>query len=180
MTRQDFAGTTTLARLALRRDRILLPVWIIVFVAMAAGSAQASIELFPDVASRVKAAEGVNSSPALLSMYGRIYDMTSLGEVSLFKLTGFGALLVALLACLLVTRHTRAEEETGRLELLSAGVLGRYAALTAALLVVGGTSIAIGLLTAISLIGVGLPAAGSFAFGPPGPRPGWPSPPSPA
>ncbi|WP_328992157.1 ABC transporter permease [Kribbella sp. NBC_01245] len=165
MTRQDFAGTTTMARLALRRDRILLPVWILVFVAMAAGSAQASISIYPDVASRVKAAEGVNSSPALVSMYGRIYDVTSLGEVSLFKLTGFGALLVALLACLLVTRHTRAEEETGRLELLSAGVLGRYTALTGALLVVGGTSVAIGLLTAISLIGVGLPAAGSLAFG---------------
>ena len=161
----DFAGTATLVRLALRRDRVILPVWIAVFVAMAAGSASASIELYPDVQDRVSAAQTTNSSPALVSLYGRIWDPTSLGEVSLFKLTAFGALMVALLAAILVVRHTRTEEETGRLELLSAGVLGRYAALTASLIVSAGTVVALGLLTALSLWGVGLPAAGSFAFG---------------
>lgn len=161
----DFAGTSTLVRLALRRDRIMLPVWILVFVVSAAGSAQASIELYPDVASRVSAAETTNSSPALVSLYGRIWDPSSLGELSLFKLTCFGALLVGLLAAMIVVRHTRTEEESGRLELLSAGVLGRYAALTAALIVASGTVIVLGLVTALSLIGVGLPTAGSLAFG---------------
>ncbi|GAA0926856.1 exporter of polyketide antibiotics [Kribbella koreensis] len=161
----DFAGTTTLVRLALRRDRVLLPIWILVFVSMAAGSAKASIDLYPDVASRVSAANTSNSSPALVSLYGRIFDPSSLGELSLFKLTAFGALLVGLLGAMLVVRHTRAEEENGRLELLSAGVLGRYAALTSALIVSAGTVIVLGLLTALSLIGTGLPAAGSFAFG---------------
>lgn len=165
MIRDHLAGTATLVRLALRRDRIFLPVWLVVFVGMAAGSAQASIELYPDVASRVRAAETSNASPALVSLYGRIWDPTSLGELSLFKLTAFGALLVALLAGVLVVRHTRAEEETGRLELLSAGVLGRYASLTAALIVAVGFNLALGLLTALSLVAVGLPAAGSFAFG---------------
>ncbi|MFC5262918.1 ABC transporter permease [Kribbella qitaiheensis] len=162
---KDFAGTATLVRLALRRDRIMLPVWIVVFVSLAAGSAKASIDLYPDVASRVEAANTSNASPALVSLYGRIFDPTSLGEVSLFKLTSFGALLVALLAAIVVVRHTRGEEESGRLELLSAGVLGRYASLTAALIVSAGTVIVMGLLTALSLIGTGLPASGSFAFG---------------
>ena len=66
---------------------------------------------------------------------------------------------------MLVVRHTRTEEESGRLELLSAGVVGRYAALTAALIVSSGTVVLLGLLTALSLIGSGLPATGSFAFG---------------
>ncbi|ONI72209.1 ABC transporter permease [Kribbella sp. ALI-6-A] len=161
----DFVGTSTLVRLALRRDRVLIPLWVVVFVLMAAGSAQASIDLYPDEKSRIEAATTTNSSPALVSLYGRIFDPSSLGELSLFKLTAFGALLVALLASMLVVRHTRAEEESGRLELLSAGVLGRYAALTAGLLVSGLTVVLIGLLTAVSLIGVGLPVAGSFAFG---------------
>jgi ABC-2 type transport system permease protein len=165
MKQTDFAGTATMLRLALRRDRVILPIWILVFVAMAAGSAQASIELYPDVASRVRAAETTNASPALVSLYGRIWDPTSLGALSLFKLTAFGALLVALLAGVLVVRHTRSEEETGRLELLSAGVLGRYAALTSALIVAAGTSLVLGLLTAAGLIAVGLPTAGSLAFG---------------
>jgi ABC-2 type transport system permease protein len=70
-----------------------------------------------------------------------------------------------LLAAILVVRHTRTEEESGRLELLSAGVLGRYAAVTAALIVSAGTVVLLELLTALSLMGVGLDARGSLAFG---------------
>ena len=43
----DLAGTGTLVRLALRRDRILLPVWIVVFVISAASSATATVDLYP-------------------------------------------------------------------------------------------------------------------------------------
>ncbi|MGW6279415.1 ABC transporter permease [Kribbella sp. NPDC055071] len=161
----DFVGTGTLVRLALRRDRLLIPVWILVFVIAAAGSAKASIDLYSDPKALAEAARTSNASPALVSLYGRIFDETSLGEVSLFKFTAFGALLVGLLAAFLVVRHTRTEEETGRLELLSAGVLGRYAAVTAALIVSGATVVLLGLLTALALIGSDLPARGSFAFG---------------
>ncbi|MEV6272056.1 ABC transporter permease [Kribbella sp. NPDC051936] len=161
----DFVGTGTLVRLALRRDRILIPIWIVVFVMSAAGSAKASIDLYSDQNALVEAARTSNASPALVSLYGRIFDESSLGEVSLFKLTAFGALLVGLLGGMLVVRHSRSEEEAGRLELLSAGVLGRYAALAAALIVSGGTAIVLGLLTALSLMGSGLDTKGSFAFG---------------
>ena len=41
-------GFGTLLRLALRRDRWLAPLWIVVFVANAAGSAAATIDLSPD------------------------------------------------------------------------------------------------------------------------------------
>ncbi|HWM06381.1 MAG TPA: ABC transporter permease, partial [Actinophytocola sp.] len=44
-------------------------------------------------------------------------------------------------------------------------VVGRYAALTAALLMAVGTTLVLALLTALSLIGAGLPAAGALAFG---------------
>ncbi|RZT19558.1 ABC-2 type transport system permease protein [Kribbella sp. VKM Ac-2569] len=161
----DFVGTGTLVRLALRRDRILIPIWIVVFVMTAAGSAKATMDLYTDPKALVDAARTSNASPALVSLYGRIFDESSLGEVSLFKLTAFGALLVALLGGMLVVRHTRSEEESGRLELLSAGVLGRYAALTSALIVSGATVIVLGLLTALSLMGSGLDTKGSFAFG---------------
>ena len=161
----DFVGTGTLVRLALRRDRILIPIWIVVFVMSAAGSAKASIDLYSDQNALVEAARTSNASPALVSLYGRIFDESSLGEVSLFKLTAFGALLVGLLGGMLVVRHSRSEEESGRLELLSAGVLGRYAALAAALIVSGATAIVLGLLTALSLMGSGLDTKGSFAFG---------------
>jgi len=159
------AGTGALVRLALRRDRVMLPAWIVVFVAMAAGSASATVGLYPTVESRVQAAAATNSTPSLVALYGRVYDPTSLGAVAMLKLSGIGAALVAVLAIILVVRHTRAEEESGRLELLGAGVVGRYAGLTAALLVTVGASVVLGLFTAAGLVGAGLPVAGSVAFG---------------
>jgi ABC-2 type transport system permease protein len=73
--------------------------------------------------------------------------------------------LVALLTMLTVVRHTRADEEVGRRELLAAGSVGRYAPLAAAVAVAGLASVAVGLLTAIGLVAVELPVAGSLAFG---------------
>src|SRR5437867_2764366 len=113
-----FAGTGALARLALRRDRVLLPVWLAVFVGIAGSSASATIDLYPTEASRVQAAEAVNRTQSLVALYGRVYDPTSLGALALVKLGGLGAVFVAVLAIVVTVRHTRAEEETGRLELV--------------------------------------------------------------
>ena len=41
----SFAGTWTLTRLALRRDRIMLPAWILGFAGMAGFSASATVGL---------------------------------------------------------------------------------------------------------------------------------------
>lgn len=163
--RDAFAGTAALLRLALRRDRIFASVWVLIFVIMAASSASASQSLFTTVQSRVSAAAGVNGTPAMLALYGRVFDPTSLGAVSMFKVGAMGAALVGLVAIFMVVRHTRAEEESGRLELVGATVVGRYAPLTAALLMAVGTVLVLALLTTLSLIGTGLPAAGALAFG---------------
>lgn len=160
-----FAGTKPLVRLALRRDRIMLPVWILVFFSFAASSAGASVGLYDTVESRIAFATSSNGNPATLALYGWIYDPTSLGAISLYKLVALGAAGVAVLTFMITVRHTRAEEETGRLELIGATVVGRYAPLTAALIVSVGSSIVLGVLSALGLMSAKLPAAGSFAFG---------------
>jgi ABC-2 type transport system permease protein len=160
-----FAGTGSLLRLALRRDRILLVVWIFVFVVSAVGSAQATLDLYTSTQDLVAAAHGVNSTPALVALYGPVYDETSLGAVSLFKLGAFGGALVGVLSILLMIRHTRAEEEAGRLELVGSAVIGRHAPLAAAFIFTNAVNLALGLVTAVALAGIGLPTAGSFAFG---------------
>lgn len=163
--RDGFAGTGALLRLAIRRDRIIATIWILLFVLMAAGSSSASQDLYNTLESRVRAANAVNDTPATLALYGRVFDPTSLGAVSLIKLGAMGAALVALVAIFTVVRHTRAEEEAGRGELLGATVVGRYAPLTAALLLSTGVSLVLAALTAVSLAGTGLPASGAWAFG---------------
>lgn len=162
---EALSGTWELVRLALRRDRFLLSTWIVGFAAMAGISANATAGLYPDEAQRVQAAELVNATSALVALYGPIYDPTSLGALSLFKLTAFGGAIVALLMVFVVVRHTRAEEESGRLELLGSAGLGRMAPLAAALIVAFGGSLVLGLASAVALIAAGLAVPGSFAFG---------------
>lgn len=161
----SFTGSGQLLRLALRRDRILLPAWVLGLSGMATFSARATVGLYPELPERVAAAEAVNGSAALVALYGRIYDPTSLGELSLFKMTAFGAAMVGVLTIYLVVRHTRSEEEAGRLELVGAGVVGRAAPLLAGLLLVLVGAVGIAVLTAAGLTWAGLPMAGSFAFG---------------
>ena len=159
------AGTGPMTRLGLRRDRWMLSAWVLGFAGMAGISASATVDLYPDVASRVEAAKAVNASAALIALYGRVYDPTSLGAVSMIKMTAFGSALIAILMVFVVVRHSRAEEEAGRLDLLGGGRLGRAAPLAAALAVAFGASLVLGLLTAGWLATTGLPAKGCLAFG---------------
>ncbi|MEV5574550.1 ABC transporter permease [Spirillospora sp. NPDC052269] len=159
------AGTGALTRLALRRDRIMMPVWLYVIVIMAASTAASTKGLYPDLASRAELASNTNDTPALVALYGRVYDPTSLGAVSMLKLNVLCAIAAAAMSIMLVVRHTRADEESGRLELVGATAVGRRAPLTSALTVVLSANLAVAVLCALGLTIAGLPASGSAAAG---------------
>jgi ABC-2 type transport system permease protein len=161
----DLTGTGRMVRLALRRDRVLLPSWVMFFAATAALSASATAELYPTEQSRIEAADAVNSTAATVALYGRIYDPTSLGALSMLKMTVLYAALISVFMVMMLVRHTRADEEAGRLELVGSGAVGRAAPLTAAFVVVGAATLLLGLLTGLGLVAVGLPSEGSFLFG---------------
>lgn len=158
-------GWGTLLRLAVRRDRVLLPVWIAALVLSCASTVRATIDLYPDPASRLAAARGLNANPALVAIYGPIADVHALGGVATFKLLLLGGVFVAMLCSVLVRRHTRVEEESGRAELLSATAMGRHALLVAALSEATLAAVLTGALTAAGNIAAGLDVAGSVAFG---------------
>jgi ABC-2 type transport system permease protein len=160
-----FVGTLPMLRFALRRDRILLPAWVLGLAALVAISVSATKDLYPTEDSRLEASDAVNATAALVALYGKVYDPTSLGALSLIKLTAFGAALVSVVYVFLVVRHTRTEEESGRLELLASGVVGRWAPLSGALLYALVGSVALAALTSLGLVAVGLPVSGSLAFG---------------
>jgi ABC-2 type transport system permease protein len=157
-------GAGRLLTLALRRDRIMLPVWLYALLAYSAGSAYASRKAFDNAEALRGFATGVNKNPALIALYGRVYDVGSLSAVSVAKPIGPGAGFVALMSLLLVVRHTRADEETGRLELVRSGVVGRSAALTAGLGTALIANLLLAVLTAAGLVVAGQQFAGSVAF----------------
>jgi polyether ionophore transport system permease protein len=160
----ELRGTPILLATNLRRDKILLPVCAATFAGVAGSSAAATAGLYPDAASRSLAAELVNATPGLVAMFGRVYE-PSLGAIGLIKLTGLGTATVGLFALLVVIRHTRADEELGRYELLAGGSIGRFAALAASLLTAAIGTVVIGLASTAALIIAGLPPVSSIAFG---------------
>ena len=162
---RELAGTASLVRLVIRRSRVLLGGWILAFVFMATYSAVAVKDLYPSVASRRQAAESLNATQSTVALFGRIYDTSSTGAIAMIKMGSFGSVFVALLATVVVMRHTRADEEEGRTELLLGTATGRFAPLAATLVVVGAASVVLAILTGAGLTAAGLPANGSFAFG---------------
>lgn len=150
-------GTAQLIRLNLRRDRVRLSVWVLTLVLSSAATAAAFADLYPTAASRQTVAQTMGT-PAGLAMSGpkRYLDDYNLGSVMSHQMLGFVVVMVAIMSILTVVRHTRTEEATGRAELLRSTVVGRHAYVTAALVVATIASVAVGLLTTVSLGALGL------------------------
>lgn len=158
-------GTGSLVRLVLRRERIQLPVWILVITGIVAATASSFAELYPTVQSRQEFAATIVNNPSVLALSGPAQGLDTVGGMTEWKYGAVACVLVGLMAVFMTVRHTRADEETGRHELLGAGVVGRHAKLTAALIVVFGAGVVYALLIGLALAAQGLPAAGSFAMG---------------
>lgn len=157
-------GWSDLLRLYARRDRIVLPLWVLLLSLPLGGVYVASIDkVYPSVAERASFVASVAASPAQRAMYGNIYN-DSVGATALWKAGVYHA-LIGVAVILTMIRHTRADEEAGRAELLGSTAVGRYAGLTAALSLAFGGSIATGLIGTASLLKTNVPAAGSVAFG---------------
>jgi putative exporter of polyketide antibiotics len=77
----------------------------------------------------------------------------------------YGAVVAGLMSMLLVGRHTRQEEETGRGELVRAGSVGALAPTASAVLVALAANVALGPLVVLGLVGYGLSVSGSLALG---------------
>ncbi|MGH3388343.1 MAG: ABC transporter permease, partial [Actinomadura sp.] len=156
-------GTGRLVRLILRRDRVLLPLWV-VFTAVVPLSYVASVNaLFPTAAGRQGYADASVSNPGFIALYGPLSG-SSLGELVAWR-AGFIPVMIGLFSILTVIRHTRTEEEAGRRELLGATVVGRYAGLAAALATTFAATLVLGAILALSMVGQDLPVTGSVAFG---------------
>jgi ABC-2 type transport system permease protein len=153
------AGTAGLVRLILRRDRSLLPLWVLFLCLIPIGYVSPFAELYPTAAARRQYADNVGFT----ALYGRLSG-TSLGEFIAWRL-GFVPVMVGLIGLLTVIRHTRVEEETGRRELLGATVVGRHAGLAAALVATFGANLVLAALLALGMPSQGLPVTGSLAFG---------------
>src|ERR1700727_271701 len=105
-----FTGAGALAKLALRRDRLMLPVWVYVGVIGVASNAYAFAKLYKTAAARESLVSSGLDNPALIFLYGRLSG-DSVGALTAWRYGVWGALFAALMSVFLVVRHTRGDEE---------------------------------------------------------------------
>jgi len=105
-----YAGTGALLKLALRRDRVVIPLSVLGLVAFAGGSAKSTVDLYQGQ-NAIDAARALLASPAIVGMYGPISNPDNPDSFAIFKTLLLGGVCVALLAIVLVRRHTRTEDE---------------------------------------------------------------------
>ena len=161
----ELVGTGILTRLALRRDRIMIASWIYVLAAFAYVSVVSTKKLYPTAASRQAFAAGAGTDRVTRAVYGPAADLHTLGGLATWKLVVFGAVAVAVMSMFIVVRHTRGDEDAGRLELVGAGAVGRLAALTSGLLTALLANLGVALLVAVGLAVPGLPWVDSLGLG---------------
>ncbi|MBO8200433.1 ABC transporter permease [Streptomyces smyrnaeus] len=157
-------GTGVLTRLALRRDRLRLPLWVVGLAALFASIGNSISGLYETDAARLENAQ-VRADNVVTRAFTGPAPGSSTGALTVSEGLVFTCVLVALMNILLVVRHTRQNEELGRTELVGSAAVGRHAQLTAALLVAGLANVLLIVLSTLALIGMGLPAGGSALAG---------------
>lgn len=151
-----WTGTGDLIRLALRRDRVRLSVWIVALTSMMIYAPSAIRFAYPDEAQRQARVE-LMKTPAAIIMGGPMFggNETDLGAMMANELMLTLIVAASILAIMTVMRHTRAEEESGAAELVLSSVVGRYARTSAALIVVAGVNAVLAVTMTVAMASTG-------------------------
>ncbi|WP_234788686.1 ABC transporter permease [Mycolicibacterium iranicum] len=160
-----WTGTGHLIRLALRRDRVRLSVWVASLTLMMFYAPPAVRLAYPEEAQR-QARVDLLKTPAGMMLGGPMFggNETDLGAMIANELMLTLIVATSILAILTVVRHTRAEEESGAAELVLASVVGRYARTTAALTVVIGVNVVLAVAMTAAMATAGFSVADSAAM----------------
>ncbi len=159
----SLTGVRELARLAFRRDRLVLPIWVYALTVIAASGGFGIKLVYKTLKDRLSIAASVHRDPALSFLYGQLHG-SSLGAIVAWRYLSYAALGAGLMTTFLVVRHSRADEESGRLELVGSTAVGRRAPLAVAMLVATTASLILFVLSSALLALGGLSWPGSVAF----------------
>lgn len=157
------------ARFILRRDRLYIPIWLLSLTLLTVIVAMAYTQLVPTEMDRFVMAQTM-ANPAVTAMFGPGWGLNDyhFGAIMGHQMLLFTALIVAVMAILLTAKHTRGDEENGRIELIGSLPVGRLSSLSATLLIITGVSLLVALLNGLglSLLGIeGVDLHGSLLYG---------------
>lgn len=157
-----------LIRFIIRKDRIRIPLWLFGIIFFTLIIPVALDDMFPTQKERDVMAETLEN-PAITAMMGPgDLENYTIGAMTTHNMLLFTAIVVGLMSILLVTRHTRAEEEDGQSELILALPVGKLANLNATFIVLIVTNIILALVSGFGLYALGIESMnfeGSMLYG---------------
>lgn len=161
-----FTGTRRIVRLILRRDRLRLALWIGGVTAMVVISAASLRATYPNQTTIDAYGSVFSGNPALVAFAGPGYGMDdpNLGVILVNEVQLWGLITLGLMSIFLVNRHTRAEEDVERADLLRSSVLGRHAVAAATVAVVTAAHAVIATACAAGFVALGYDPVGSVAL----------------
>lgn len=160
MNRDYFRGTGKLLKLYLKRDRVILPIWII----LPALLMLTNMSFMKGVDDWRKLLSELSASPLPAALLGKITPLSPSGAV-LWKGALQASLVLMVGNALTMLHHTRGDEESGYSELMAGFSVGKYTSLTAAMLLTAFGSILSGGIAAITMILNGMEGKGSLLTG---------------
>jgi ABC-2 type transport system permease protein len=154
----------TLLWLRFRRDRVQIIVWVALFALLEVVGHSAVTDTYGTADERESVIRLVMMSPAILMLRGTPQG-TGVDAFQFFLLFGFLGLMIGLMNTFLAVRHTRADEESGRAELVGSTPAGRIAPLLATALEGVILSVAIGVVIGGVAWLYGADASGALLYG---------------
>ncbi|WEG09082.1 ABC transporter permease [Microbacterium horticulturae] len=143
------AGTPPLLRASLRHDGRLFAPWILITTALSVSSVLVYPWIFPSEQDRTALATAIGANPALGLIFGPAFDLSTTDGFNAWRSLALGGFLTALGVVFLVTRATRAQEDSGQAELLASGVMGRAARLMAGVWMCLALSVVLGVVVGV-------------------------------
>ena len=165
---KQFANTSTLFRFTLRRNRIFLPLWIIGIVTFTVLCAPLATQIATSPTELAMYAETMKN-PVMIALCGPLYaEPYTYGVMYTQLMTVWILLLIGAMNIFLTSRHTRKDEEDGKLEVMRSLPVGRASVLSSVWLITLLSNFLIGLLCAVGLASLGIESmtiGGCFLLG---------------
>jgi ABC-2 type transport system permease protein len=158
------SGFIALLGQRLRRDRLQVLMWTLGTALLAYAGHAGVAQSYATPADRGEVLAAALANPVIL-MFRGLPSGASEGAFLAFEILPWLAVLAALMTTFLAVRHSRADEEAGRAELISATPAGRTTPMIATIAHGALANAALGVLTGLALLSTGLDAGGSWLIG---------------
>lgn len=164
----NFDNTGKLVRFMLKREVIISAVWIVILVLFSVALAPGMSGMF-DAAGRQQFAASFDN-PVMIAMMGPVYGAGNYTEGAMYAgmMLIWVIITVGIMNIFLVVRHTRADEEKGRAEVIRSLPVGRLSTLNATMITAVIVNVILGLLTGLGIAATGVANigfAGSMLYG---------------